>query len=104
MGPCKERTVRVGADSNLTLNLAQQAVTQCGWKITKVDASTIKAQSGITFNSWGETIVIQVRTMNGQTFLKVSSEFVWGLFDLAGTNKKNVEKYLLTLSKLVQIQ
>jgi hypothetical protein len=103
MGPKKQRTVTVNADVTTAMNYARQAILQCGWKVSKIDGVVIKVQTGISFTSWGETILIQIRTINNQTMLNVSSEFVWGLIDIMGTNQKNVNKYLTALSRLVQI-
>ena len=102
MGPKKQRTVTVNADVTTAMNYARQAISQCGWKVAKIDGFVIKVQTGISLTSWGETILIQIRTINNQTMLNVSSELVWGLIDW-GTNQRNVNKYLTTLSRLVQI-
>ncbi len=103
MGPKKQRTVAVNADITSAMNYAIQAIKQCGWKVSKVDGFVIKVQTGISLASWGETILIQIRTINNQTVLNVSSEFVWGLIDIMEINQKNVNKYLTTLSRIVQI-
>ena len=103
MGPKKQRTVTVNADVTAAMNYAKQAISQCGWKVSKVNGYIIKVQTGISLTSWGETILIQIRTINNQTLLNVSSEFVLGLIDVMGTNQKNVDKYLTALGRLVQI-
>lgn len=103
MGPKKQRTVTVNSDVMTAMNYARQAISQCGWKVSKIDGLDIKVQTGISLTSWGETMLIQIRTINNQTLLNVSSEFVFGLFDIMEKNQKNINKYLTTLSKLVQI-
>ena len=103
MGPKKQKTVTVLADANNTMIFVRKALSQLGWKVTKVDGYNVKAHTGISFTSWGEFVVVQLQIDNEhRTFLNVSSEFVFGLIDI-GINQKNVNKFLATLSHLVQL-
>ena len=78
MGPKKQKTVTVFADANNTMIFVRKALSQLGWKVTKVDGYNVKAHTGISFTSWGEFVVVQLQIDNEhRTFLNVSSEFVF---------------------------
>ncbi len=102
MGPLREKTVKVNADIANTISAARQAINQCGWKVASMDASTIKASTGVSIWSWGETVVVQVQTSGGVTYLNVQSKSGWALVDW-GKNQENVNKFLTHLSRLLQI-
>ena len=102
MGPSKQRTVMINTDAVSAFNAARQAITQCGWPSTIINSSCIKASTGISWRSWGETIVVQIQVSGNITYLNVQSELGYGLFDW-GKNQNNIDKYLYYLGRLVPI-
>lgn len=102
MGPTKQRTVAVNADVTSTLNAASQAIQQCGWRVTFMQQSTIRATSGISFTSWGEEILVQVQVANGITYLNMQSKSAFALIDW-GKNQSNVDKFIATLGRMLPI-
>ncbi|MCQ2233856.1 MAG: hypothetical protein MJZ24_03825 [Paludibacteraceae bacterium] len=81
MGTRKEKTVKVNTDIANALNATRQAIIQCGWKVASMDASMIKASTGVSLMSWGKTVVVQVKTSGGETYLNVQSKSEWAIFD-----------------------
>lgn len=102
MGPRREKTIKVNADMASALGAARQAIHQCGWKVVFMDASMIKASTGVSIWSWGETVVVQVQTSGGVTYLNVQSKSLMALVDW-GKNQENVNKFLSNLSRILQI-
>lgn len=103
MGPRREKAVKVNADIATTINAARQAINLCGWKLASMDASTIKASTGASIWSWGETVVVKVQTSAGLTYLNVQSKSVWAFVDW-GKNQENVNIFLTHLINLLTIQ
>ena len=102
MGPLKTKTVKVNSDVAGALGAARQAIGQCGWKIASFSASSIKAVTGISMSSWGETVIIQVQSSGGTTYLNIQSKSGFALIDW-GKNQNNINKFLTNLSRIVQI-
>lgn len=102
MFPEKQQTVVVNADVPSALRAARQALAQCGWKVARMDSFCILAETGMSFTSWGETITVQVKESGNITYLNVKSKLGWGVIDL-GKNRKNIDKFLATLRRLISV-
>lgn len=98
----KQKTVIVNSDASTALNAARQAISMCGWKVTMMDASIIKAQTRISLASWGETVIVQAQASGNLTYLNVQSK-CFQLIDW-GKNQENVNKFLTNLKLIISIK
>lgn len=102
MGLSKKKRITVNADVNYVVNSAYQAVTQCGWKVKSTGPGFIKASTGMSMSSWGETITIQVQPVGNIANVEISSKANWQLIDW-GKNDQNIRNFINNLSKYVVI-
>ena len=103
MGILKQKTVIVNSDAVNAINVSQKAISQCGWKVINMGSSTIKATTGISIWSWGETVLVQVQVSEGLTYLNVQSKSKDMVLLDWGKNQENVDKFLNYLSRHVQL-
>jgi len=82
------------------LEASVKALKKCGFEVTKRSTHIIKASSGISFRSWGETIKITLSSTSEGVKVNITSEPQAQLFDL-GKSEENVGKIFSELSKVL---
>jgi hypothetical protein len=75
---------------------ALEALKKCGFKIKECKEDSIKATSGISLFSWGESIEISIRPEYEGVRVEVSSVPVAQLFDW-GKSRENISKIFSNL-------
>lgn len=108
MGAKHTETIHVAAPSEQAFELVQRALTNSGFKIASVDATTktIRAKKGISLSSWGNTIDVAVQpggadAANHTAVSATSASPGFQLMDW-GSNRKIVEKFKGELAKLAR--
>jgi len=80
-----------------------QAIKDCGYSIISQDqqTGTIRASSGFSLKSWGETILIQVSSLNNIVEVSVESTPKAQLMDW-GKSRENVEVIIRAINKYLK--
>lgn len=83
---------------NEVLEASVQVLRNCGFTITEKGRSVVKASSGISIRSWGESIQIDLSSTSKGTEVKATSGPKAQLFDL-GKSEENVSRFFSELEK-----
>jgi hypothetical protein len=79
-----------------------KTLARIGWEAHYVSRHTISASVGVSFWSWGENITIEIHP-DGPMSVTSSCTLPTQCFDW-GKNKKNVNKFITELRKLMALQ